>query len=85
MRLGWLVSILAHIAFVCAGLLVWPTNVKPFNDNGAIIPVEVVTDPHIPRQNWDHAPVVLERARRRDHKTVRKLRFRQRAMYAESA
>jgi outer membrane biosynthesis protein TonB len=43
MRLGWLLSILAHIAAICAGLIVWPHDREPLDAGGAIVPVEVVS------------------------------------------
>ncbi|MGE3302635.1 MAG: hypothetical protein AB7M12_05925 [Hyphomonadaceae bacterium] len=42
MRLGWSFSLIAHLAFVLAGLVVWPHMVKPMPADDAVVPVEVV-------------------------------------------
>jgi hypothetical protein len=41
--LGWFVSVLAHLAFVLAGFIVWPREIKPLEADSAVVPVEVVT------------------------------------------
>jgi hypothetical protein len=42
MRLGFFLSLLAHVAFICVGLIVWPHAAKSLDMESAIVPVEVV-------------------------------------------
>jgi hypothetical protein len=42
MRLGWFLSLLAHVAFICAGLIVWPHAAKSLDVESAIVPIEVI-------------------------------------------
>jgi colicin import membrane protein len=41
MRLGWLVSLCAHIAVACAWFIVWPHKMPSFEDS-AVVPIEIV-------------------------------------------